>query len=96
MESELFLKKQDITEIQRHITIEEVKKILLELSSQLEMNITDLVKQVALKKADGFSVNKNSPYTHLYIGNGSENISVELMTLEKEIKLKIPKSSILD
>jgi hypothetical protein len=94
--AELFLKKQNTLEVQKNVTITEAKSMLINLGTQFNIDLIDIIKKIAMKKADGFSLNKNSPYIHLYIGNGSENISIELMTSENEIKLKFPKSSFLD
>ena len=93
--AEIFLKKQGAIEIKKEITFDEVKGMLLNLGNQFNIDVIDIVKKIAMKKADGFSLNKNSPYIHLYIGNGSENIIVELATSESETKLKFPKSLLL-
>jgi hypothetical protein len=94
--SELFLKKQGSIELQKNIETLIVEDILHKMSIQFNIDIKELARKIALKKADGFSLNKNNPYIHLYIGNGSENISVELTTSENETKLKVPKSFFLE
>lgn len=96
MNAKLFLKKNNTSELDKEIKLEEVKEILQKLSNQFHIDIMELAKKVASQKVDGFSLNKNHPYTHLYIGNGSEEVSVELTTLEKEMKIKIPKLSFSD
>ena len=92
MDAKIFLKSQDTLEMGKEIKKEEVNQILETLSTQFDINITEIITKIALHKTDGFSINKNNPYTNLHIGNGSENISVDLTTLEKEMKMKIPKS----
>jgi len=94
--AEISLKKEDITKINKEITVDEAKKIIDQLGAQFSINLMEIARKIASKEADGFSLNKNSPYTHLYIGNGSKNISIELITLEKEIKIKIPCSFLLE
>ena len=93
--AKIFLKEHNTSKLGKEIELEEVKAILQRLSDQFSINIIELVEKVALKKTDGFSLKKNYPYTHLFIGNGSEEVSVELTTLKKEMKIKIPKASFL-
>ena len=93
--AEISFSKQDTSQIRKEITIEDAKQIIEDLCVKFNMNLTEVIRKIARKEADGFSLNKNNPYMHLYIGNGSENISIELMTLEKETKIKVPKSFFL-
>lgn len=92
--AELFLKKQSVTGIQKDVTDTEINELLTMINKKFDLNVMDIIKKIIKKEVDGFSLNKNNPYTHLYIGNGGENISIEIVTLENETKLKIPKSSI--
>ena len=92
---EFALKKEDVSKLKKDISTEEAKNIIEEMSIKFNMNIMELVQKVAKKEADGFSLNKNSPYMHLYIGNGSDKVSIELTTSGKETKIKFPKSLFL-
>jgi hypothetical protein len=92
---EISLTRQDTSKMQKEITQDEAIKLIDGISLKFNIDVMDLVKKVASKQADGFSLNKNSPYTHLYIGNGSDKITIELMTLENETKIKVPKSFFL-
>ena len=96
MSIEVSLKKQNTIGVKKEVSMTEVNEMFQRLSNQFSIDVMELAKKVATKKADGFSLNKNSPYIHLYIGNGSENVSVEVMTLENETKIKVPKSFFLD
>ena len=96
MNGVIFLKENKTSEVGKEIKLEEIKEILQKLSDQFNINVMELAKKVASHETDGFSLNKNLPYTRLYINNGSDDITIELMTLEKEMKMKIPKSSFLD
>lgn len=79
----------------KDIDMIKVDELLKSISEKFNIDIMDLIKKIASKEADGFSLNKNHPYTHLYIGNGSKNISIEVVTLENEIKLKVPRSNFI-
>jgi hypothetical protein len=86
---------QDTSKIRKEITQDEVIKLIDGISLKFNIDVMQLVKKVASKEADGFSLNKDNPYVHLHIGNGSENITIDLMTSEKETTIKVPKSSFL-
>jgi hypothetical protein len=83
---------KNVSEFKKYITKEEALQLVQQLTLKFNIDISDIVKKVASHSADGFSLNRNCPYSHLYIGNGSENISIELKTLENETKIKVPKS----
>jgi len=92
--SKIILKKQNEAEIEKEINREETLKIIQELSMKFDVNLMNIIRKVALNKFDGFSINKNHPYTHLHIGNGLEVVYFELMGLDKEMKIKITKEMI--
>lgn len=92
---EISLTRQDTSKMQKEITQDEAIKLIDGISLKFNIDVMELVKKVASKQADGFSLNKNSPYIHLYIGNGLDKITIELMTLENETKIKVPKSFFL-
>lgn len=92
MPIEISFKKQNTAELKKEITLIEAKDIIQKLNLQVKMDIVPLIKKIVSNEADGFSINKDHPYSHLYIGNGSENVLINFMTLEKETKMLIPKS----
>ena len=95
MGAKIFLEKNDTSKFGKEIQIEEANKIIQKIGEQFNIDIKNIIKNVADQKIDYFSLNKNSPYKRLYIGNGSGDISVRLITSGKKMKLKIPSSSFL-
>jgi hypothetical protein len=89
--AELFLKKREDIEINKIISSSEAIEILKKIELQFECEIKSKIKEILSKKIDSFSINKDRPYSSLYIGNGSENISIIFRTLKGETKILLPK-----
>jgi len=94
MEGELFLKKIDETEIGKKISHIDAIEFIRKIEDQTNWKIFPIIKDVLDKKIDSASMDKDKPYTFLYVGNSSEKISVTFKTIDKEAKISIPKDTL--
>jgi hypothetical protein len=90
--AELFLKKQESIEINKPISTAEAIELLKKIEQEFDVKIIEKIKEILSHRIDSFTINKDQPYGSLYMGNGSEKISIIFRTTKGETKLLLPKS----
>jgi hypothetical protein len=93
-ESKIYLKSHETKEIGKEINAQEIMQIVQNLSKKFDVNLLQIMKNMVANIFDGFSLNKNYPYTHLYIGNGASVLYFELRDSNTEMNIEIPKEMI--
>jgi hypothetical protein len=86
--------KTNTTEFYNEFSKEDVDRLMNTVSERFSVNLMEIVKKISEGRFDGFFINGNNPYCHLFIGNGINSVSFEFKTLQEEIKIKFPKEEL--
>ena len=93
--AEIYIKSQQTVEKTTIIKDADVKKIIEQINLQFNIDVLELAKKIVLNKFNNFSISKYTPYTQLYVSGVMGDILINLMTLDKELKLTIKKEDVL-
>ena len=92
MNIEFLLKGQQNIQISKSLSKDKVNKLIKNIGREVDFEIFSLIKKIISKETESFSIRKDNPDRYVFIGNGSEEISITYRSLGKEMKLSIPKT----
>jgi hypothetical protein len=87
--SNLLIEKTSEENVKKDIHISDAVKIISEFSNRFDVDLIGIMKKISDNKFQGFSINHNSPYAHIYIGSGLIDVVFEVMMKDSKIKLRI-------
>jgi len=96
MDVELFLKKHQDIQINKSLPKDKVNKLIEDIEKKIDFEIFSLIRKIVSKEAESFTIRKGNPDRYVFIGNGSDQISINYRSLENEMKLSIPKTHFKD
>jgi hypothetical protein len=86
----IFIEKQMTEKTNKEISFGEVINIVETLEKKSGWKIKEIIRNLQKGLFDGCSISRNSPYVHLYIGRGLNNINLHFSTIKDEMRVEIP------
>ena len=93
--AELFLYENSGVEKGKEIACSDAFNIIKQIDRQTDWDILKMIRNIISKKADSYSVSRDKPHIFLFVGNGSDEISITFENVEKKLEIKLPKRECL-